>query len=321
MKKIGSAILLLMLIGCAGGRYDVPGQPELNITIQRFDKAFYETGIWTDSAFLNLYANEIMEVGEPGSPMFKNFETIFRTDKDIKKLYTDCQRTFGDVSDIEDELTWGFHRMQYFFPNIPIPKVYMHIAGYGESIVSAPGILSADIDKYLGKDYDVYKSLFSPHQAARMYPEKLAADYMTGWVRSEFTEYKLMEDQRLLDYMVYEGKILFLIQVLLPEESMENLSGFSAEQLDWLAANEKNMWNTILQLQHLYSKDVSIIAKYLREAPYTAYFSIASPGRAAVWSGYNLVSAYMEKNPKVTIQDLMLRTKALDILKGAQYQP
>lgn len=321
MKIVYCSLLLLTLISCAGNRYEVPGKPDLNITIQRFDKTFYESGLWSDSAFLNLYANEIMEVGEPGSKMFQQFETIFRSDADIKKLYNDCQKTFSDVSDIEEELTWGFHRLQYFFPNIPTPKVYMHIAGYGESIVSAPGILSADIDKYLGKDYDVYKSLFSPYQAARMYPEKLTADYMTGWVRSELTEYKLMDDQRLLDYILYEGKILFLIQVLLPEESMENLSGFSSEQLDWCEINEKNMWETMLQLQHLYTKDVSVIAKYIREAPYTAYFSQTSPGRAAIWTGYKIVSAYMEKNPKETIQNLMLKTKAQDLLKGADYHP
>ena len=321
MKKVVGLFLMLALVGCAGNRYEVPGKPEQNITIQRFDKTFYETGLYSDTAFLNLYANEIMEVGEPGSKMFQNFDSIFRTDKDIKKIYADCQKTFSDVSDIEDELTWGFHRLHYFFPSIPTPKVYMHIAGYGESIVSAPGILSADIDKYLGTDYDVYKSLFSPYQTVRMYPEKLASDYMTGWVRSELTEYKLMDNQRLLDYMIYEGKILFLIQVLLPDENMENLSGFTSEQIDWFAANEKHMWNTILQLQHLYSKDNNIIAKYMGEAPYTAYFSQASPGRAAVWTGYRIVSAYMEKHPKVSVQDLMLKTKAQDVLKGAGYQP
>ncbi len=321
MKKNLGFLLFLTLLSCAGGRYEVPGKPENNITIQRFDRTYYETGMCPDSAFLNLYANQIMEVGEPGSKMFQQFDSVFRNDKDLKKLYNDCQKTFSDVSDIEEELTWGFHRMQYFFPNIPIPKVYMHIAGYGESIVSAPGILSADIDKYLGKDYDAYKSFFSPYQIDRMYPEKLTADYLTGWVRSELTEYKLMDNQRLLDFIIYEGKMLFLMQILLPDESMENLSGFTTEQLEWLGANEKNMWGTITQLQHLYSKDVSIIAKYIRESPNTPFFSAESPGRAAIWTGYRIISAYMEKNPKASLQSLMLKTKAQDVLKGADYRP
>jgi uncharacterized protein YjaZ len=81
------------------------------------------------------------------------------------------------------------------------------------------------------------------------------------------------------------------------------------------------MWNSILQFQHLYSKDNSIIAKYTEEAPFTAFFSQASPGRAAIWIGYKIVSAYMEKHPKVSVQDLLLKTKAQDVLKGADYHP
>jgi hypothetical protein len=321
MKRFFGLFLLLILVSCAGGRYEVPGNPAQDITIQRFDKTFYETGMSQDSVFLNLYANQIMEVGEPGSTMFKQFETIFRSDKDINKLYTDCQNTFSDVSDIEEELTWAFHRLRYFFPSIPIPRIYMHIAGYGESIVSAPGILSADIDKYLGTDYDVYKSLFSPYQTVRMYPEKITSDYMTGWVRSELSEYKLMDNQRLLDYLIYEGKILFLIRILLPNETLENLSGFTTSQLEWCAKNEKNMWVALQQSKHLYSKEVNIIAKYTREAPNTPFFSEDSPGRAAAWTGYRIVESYMEKNPKVTVPNLMLKTKAQEVLRGAYYHP
>jgi len=320
MKRL-IGLCSLFLLSCTGGRYDVPGKPEQNITIQRFDQTFYKTGSCSDSAFLDLYANQIMEVGEPGSTMFKHFEQIFRNDASVRELYSDCQERFSDVSDIETELTWAFHRLKYFFPNIPIPKVYMHIAGYGESIVSAPGILSADIDKYLGTDYDVYKSLYSPYQAQKMYPEKLAADYVTGWVRSELTEDKLMDQHQLLDYMIYEGKILFFMKVLIPEESMENLSGFTTAQLDWCTQNEHNTWETLLRLKHLYNTDASIVSKYIQEAPYTAFFPTDSPGRAAIWTGYRMVDAYMENNPHVSIQDLLLKTNAQAVLTGARYNP
>lgn len=319
MKRLLGLCLLALITSCKSGRFDVPGIPNQNISIQRFDKAFYENKTTLDSTFLNLYANQILEVGEPGGKMFNQFEAIFRKDSDIQKLYKDCQSTFHDVSDIEEELTWSFFRMHYFFPNIPIPKVYMHIAGYGESIISAPGIVSAAIDKYLGKDYTVYKSLFDPYQSQRMYPEKLPVDYVTGWVRSELTEDQLMNDTRLLDYMIYEGKILFLVRVLMPEESMNNLTGFSNEQLNWCISNENKMWETITQMQHLYSKEQSVITKYIGEAPYTSYFPQESPGKAATWIGYRIVESYMERNTKVSIQDLMYKMKSLDILKGSAY--
>ncbi len=318
MKPLFGILAALFLVSCAGGRYEVPGNPVQNITIQRFDKEFYEKKN-LDTAFLNLYANQIMEVGEPGSKIFRQFENIYRKDKEIKKIYNDCQSMFNDISDIEEELTWAFHRLHYFFPAIPVPKVYMHIAGFGESIVSAPGMVSASIDKYLGKDYDMYRSLYSPYQSQRMYRAKLPADYVIGWVRSEFTERTLIQKQRLLDYMLYEGRILFLTQILLPDETMENLTGFTTNQLTWCTQNENNMWETITQQQQLYSSDPVVIAKYLREAPFTPYFPQESPGRAATWVGYRIVSAYMEKNPNVTIQELMTTLKAQDILKGSSY--
>ena len=319
MKRLLGALVLLLLVSCNTSRFEVPGNPTQNIVIERFDKVFYEKGLSLDTTFLNFYANQIMEVGEPGSKMFKQFESIFRNDKEIEKLYNDCQRTFKDVSKIESELTWAFYRLHYFFPEIPIPKVYMHIAGFGESIVSAPNMLSASIDKYLGKDYDIYSTLFDPYQSQRMYPEKLPVDYVTGWVRSELTEDKLLKDHRLLDYMIYEGKISYLIRILMPEENLENITGLNTQQLAWCSKNERNMWETMSKLQHLNSKDTKVISKYIDEAPFTTFFPQDSPGRAATWVGYRIVESYMEKNSKVSLKDLLLKTKAEDILKRSNY--
>jgi len=320
MKKFVGFCLLVSLFGCGEGRFYVPGKPTHLITINRFDQTFFKTGNSPDTAFLNLYANQIMEVGEPGSTMFLQFDSVFRNDRQMRQIYNDCQRTFKNISPIEEKLTQAFHRLHYFFPDIPYPKVYMHISGFGESIVSAPGILSAGIDKYLGPDYPIYPTIYSPFQIQRMYPEKILSDYMTGWVRSEFTEDLLIDQQRLLDYMVYEGKILYLLKVLLPDESMENLTGFRKEQLNWCVTNEKKMWESILRLQHLYSTDPLVISRYIGEAPRTSFFPEDSPGRAAAWTGYRIVEKYMDLQQEATIPELF-ETKAQNILSRSLYRP
>ena len=314
-------ISLILLFSCDNNRFGVPGKPDKNISIYRFDQEFYKTGTSSDSTYLDLYANNIMEVGEPGSKMYLDFSGIFRTDPEVKQLYNDCQESFSDVSDIENQLTWAFFRLQYFLPEITVPKVYMHISGFGESIISANGILSASIDKYLGKDYPIYQSIYQPYQTLRFSREKLVADYMNGWIRSELTEEKMLEQERLLDYMVYEGKLLFLLKVILPDEKLENLIGFSSKQLQWCEANEKNIWDSILKLQHLYSTDRLVIAKYINEAPNTAFFPEDSPGRAAIWIGYQIVQSYMDKNTNITLKELMFKTKSQDILSGSTYHP
>jgi hypothetical protein len=323
MKWFGIFCLtgLLLLSSCEKNRFNVPGRPDFKITINRFDQDFQTEETRIDSAFLYLYATSIVGVGEPGGDMYQNFYDIFHKDADISNLYDSCERTFVEVRHIEKELTWAFFRLRYFFPDIPIPKVYMHISAYGESIVSAPGILSASLDKYLGTGHPMYRTLFQPYQAQRMYPEKIVSDYMIGWIRSELTVEKLVEKDRLLDYMLYEGKILYLLKVVLPDEPMENITALTTKGLKWCMDNEKNMWNSLMRLQHLYSSDRLIIAKYIEEAPKTAFFPDDSPGRAITWTGYRIIESYLEKNEKVMLPELLLNTDAQAILAGSVYHP
>ena len=185
----------LLLLSCKGNRFDVPGKPEHPIKLVRFDQQFHTNDTSIDTAFLHLYAVNIMEMGEPGSENFRAFSNIYHQDKDLANLYDSCQHIFSDTRALETSLTWAFYRLTYFFPKMKIPTVYMHISGYGQSIVSAPGMLSASLDKYLGADHPIYKVLYEPHQAIRMIPEKLLSDYLLGWIQSEFTPSDVMNQK------------------------------------------------------------------------------------------------------------------------------
>jgi len=46
-----------------------------------------------------------------------------------------------------------------------------------------------------------------------------------------------------------------------------------------------------------------------------------SPGRAAVYVGYDIVPEYMKRNPKLTLQDLAREDNAQKILDEAKYKP
>lgn len=319
-KIIGLCILICFLSCRQKERHEVKGTPSHRININRFDQTFYNTGSSTDSTFLDLYANQIMEVGEPGSPMFQQFDSIFRNDKQMRQIYKDCQTVFKDVKPIEDKLTNAFYRLHHFFPDIPYPKVYMHISGFGESIVSAPGILSASIDKYLGSDYPLYQTLFNPQLVQKMNPDKIVSDYMTGWVRSEFTEETMISEQRLVDYIIYEGKLLYLIKMVLPDERFENISSLNTDQLIWCTKNEKTIWDTLINLKYLYSSEPMVLTKYLTDAPTTTFLPKESPGRVVVWTGLRIVEKYMENKPDASIQNLF-KAGTKEILSESLYRP
>lgn len=319
-----TALLLLcclLLASCKENRFEVPGKPEHPINVVRFDRQFHTNDPTIDSAFLNLYAVNIMEVGKPGSEGYRDFCNIYHSDPNFTNLYDSCQQAFPETKKLETGLTWAFYRLTYFFPKIAIPKVYMHISGYGQSIVSAPGMLSASLDKYLGADHPMYKILYQPHQIQRMQPDKLLSDYMTGWIQSEFTPNDLIGKSRLLDYMLYEGRIIFLTSLVLPDEPLERLFAFTPEQLKWCKQHEKDMWDGVVQHQLLFSSDKQVMSRFLDDTPTTAYFPKESPGRAITWIGYRIIACYMQQNPKTNLQELMSIKNAQLLLNGSAYHP
>lgn len=311
----------LLLLSCQNNRFEVPGTPEHPIKIVRFDQQFHTNDTTLDSAFLKLYAVNIMEVGEPGSDDYQAFLDIYHHDKDLANLYDSCQQHFNDTKELETGLTWAFHRLTHFFPDMSTPTVYMHISGYGESIVSAPGMLSASLDKYLGTKHHMYQILYQPHQVRRMQPEKMLSDYLLGWIQSEWTPNDLMGKDQLLDYLLYEGRIIFLTSIVLPDEPLERLFAFTPEQLEWCRENEKKMWDGIVQHQLLFTKDKQILSCFLGDEPTTSYFPKESPGRAATWIGYRIIKEYMQQHPKTSLQELMTIKDAQLLLNGSTYHP
>jgi hypothetical protein len=327
MKLLHVIISLLLVLGaitfvsCKTKNKPENNHNEISMSIMRFDQDFMNRNKNTDSSFLVLYSTKIMEVEYPGSEMYNQFDSIFHTDKEVLKLYQDCQKQFGNTEIISKRLSEAFGKLHELFPEMNIPKLCMHISYYGESIISSEKFLSASIDKYLGKDYPGYQSRFQPYQIQKMYKEKIVTDYMTGWLRSEFLINSGSVTDCLLDYMVYEGKLLYLLKIILPKENMQNFTGFNEEQLNWCMKNEKKMWDALSKFQHLYTTDRLTIAKYIEDAPNTSFFPVESPGRAIIWNGNKIVEYYMKNNKDVTVRDLMLNNDSRKILASSLYHP
>jgi hypothetical protein len=121
--------------------------------------------------------------------------------------------------------------------------------------------------------------------------------------------------------MLYNGKIIYFTKALLPEESDSLIIGFSKYQMEWCKANEEKMWTYLVENKKLFSTDLLTISKFVNPAPFTKDFTNQSPGRAAVWIGYQIINRYMAKNSEVTLQQLMLDKNYKEILRKSKYRP
>jgi hypothetical protein len=85
--------------------------------------------------------------------------------------------------------------------------------------------------------------------------------------------------------------------------------------------NEQKIWAHLLTKKLLYSTQPFLTQKYIGERPSTPEIGKDAPGRIGAWVGWQIVRAYMQENPSVTLPQLLAETNAQKILTGSKYKP
>lgn len=333
MKKYIYTILLISfaLIGCKREKRhaDLTGI-DFEIKIQRFDSAFWSldtTNLKSEFARLQteypditpIYTENVVRFGHPDSSITHETYQFFRRDTSVQQLYGDALRLYSDLSDIEKDLTTAFRRARYFIPQFTTPNIYCHVSGLNQSLIVDETFISLSIDNYLGTEYPLYKKIgIYNYQRPNMRREKVASDYITAWLSSEFAT---SIANNLLTDMVHRGKILYTVSVLLPETPEHVIMGYSEEEWKWVEKNESNMWNSLIYTKALYTTNMIEKNKYINDGPFTLPFTQESPGRAGVYIGWQIVEHYMRNNPEISIQQLLQQPDAQVILNNSNYKP
>jgi hypothetical protein len=272
--------------------------------------------------FLQLFSY-VINTGNINDSSFGDFLVRFCTDKQNNDVYNLTMKVYPDLSTIEEDLDDAFRHYLYYFPGKTVPAVYTCITGFNNSIITGDSILGISLDRYLGADCKYYPMLrIYKYLSDRMTPENIVPDCMYGWAVSEwdFSSVKYPADN-VLSEMIHDGKLKYFEKCMLPEAPDSLIFGFSPAQMKFCLNNEGLMWQYLLEHDLLFSTDQFTIRKLTGEAPFTSYFTNESPGQAAVWLGFRIIEAYMHRNPRTPLADLMTDTDIQGILQTAKYNP
>lgn len=317
------------LCSCCGQRAEAIGYlPAEPVEIHRFDQALYRLIDTRDTTLIALLKKEyqqmleitgkgILNVQTPDDPAYFSKLLHFYSEPTLKNLYRDALARYETVTDLQQQLGDGFAYLKLHFPAMQIPAVYMHVSGFNQNVLVGDSLLSLSIDKYLGQDYPLYQDFFYDYQQRKMKPTNVAPDYLAGWIMSEYPfEGK---ENVLLDRMVYEGKINYLIAEALPGLSPALLMGYTDEAYAWCEEKEKEIWKAMVERKHLYTPDQITTGKYFEDTP-CSFLSNEAPGNIGKWIGWQIVRKYMEKTG-ATPEALMQNQDAQDILTQSKYKP
>jgi hypothetical protein len=331
--KILVFISVIIFTSCSGSDRQIPDIKDSPVSLEfhHFYKFFPgEPGYFKPDSVLNYYkefprffdifSRYVISIGGPEKKDFLILANAFCYDPMIRGTYNDCKKIHGDLKGTEEELQKAFGFYNYYFPSRPIPDIYFYQSGFNQSVIIDSCILGIAIDKYLGQGYELYAKLGLPrYQCSRMIPEMMVPDAMRAWIESEFP----FPDSslNLLNAMVYNGKIQYLLEHVLPYYHDTTLFAFSGKQWEWCEKNEIKMWTFYIENKKLFDTNPMEVKRFTDDGPFTNQFSNESPARTGVWTGWRIVKMYMENNPGVSLETLMKENDGQKILVGSGYNP
>ena len=305
-------------------KVELPKQDTFTIKIHRFEKALFEVDLKDFQNGLKKIKPEFHFFLDGDLNDKANLRQLkdYLTDQYNLKLYDDCVKKYPDLKDIEPTFTKAFRLYKYYFPDKKIPKVYTYVSGLdcNNQIKFADSVLIIALDMYLGADYKFYKNIDQPvYKQKRFRKDFILPDCIHEIAKSMIDNSK--ENKKFIDYIIYEGKVLYFMDAILPDTPDSLKMYYTPSQMDWCVKNEKNIWSFIIDKKLLYATDPSLISKLFIDGPFTPVFSKQSPPKTGIWIGWQIVRSYMNNNPKISLKELFLNQDAQDILTRSKYKP
>ncbi len=332
--KISIIIFLFILLvsSCTNNkRFEITNsEPVKALQLVRFDSLLLNTDTLNLTAevkrfyndypeFMPYFAEQIIGTNPNDTVEVTRLIKAFRANKEFEKVNADVQKVFAKTDSLQSNIANAYQYLNHFFPEIKTPPVYFFVSGFNRSIILEEDFVGIGLDLYLGSNYPKYAEISYQYMVYNMRPASIAPDLISALL---FRHFQFDGNQeRLLENMLYRGKVMYVLSVLMPETAPNDIMGYTRFQWEWCRKYEDKIWNTIVGQKDIYSSDQLLINKYLNDAPFTATVSQESPGRLGTWIGWQIVQSYMDKNPEVTLQQLMKTKDYQLILNKSEYQP
>ncbi len=262
----------------------------------------------------------VLKLGSIDDPDYPERLRQFVSDHSNYQIYKRTMQVFPDLDTFTNELTGAFKHYRYYFPDKSVPRIITYVSGFNQSAITDDSLLAVSLDKYLGKDEQIYRQIgVYNYLLTNMHPKKLVSDCMQFWSETEFPFYDSVDN--LIAHMIYRGRMLYFTHAMLPEQPDTLNWGFTQANMETLETSEKAMWAYLVQNKMLFNTDGFTIDKFILEGPFTKDFGRDSPSRAAIWIGYRIVQSYMRRNREITLPGLMEERNYMKILNMSAYNP
>lgn len=256
----------------------------------------------------------------PISPeLIRNLQD-YTHDKYIREVFDESAKNFENIDAINDGLTNAFSRYQVAFPKKKIPTITTYISPFYSNISATENNLGIGLHAYLGADYKYYPSTGQPMYLIKKFrKEYIVTDAMKGWIDSDYMNDST--EQNFINQIIYQGKVLYALEVLVPDVDDTIRTGYSSKQLDWVFDNEQNIWKVLVDNNLLFSNKPKLYLKFINDGNTTSGFPKEAPAKLGGFIGWQIVRSYMKKNEGMSLEKLFQISDGKRILNESGYKP
>ena len=344
--KSNFLILLTWAILFSCKNKDVPDVSgiKVQLVVQRFDKDFFaiDTNYMFASlqqlqakypGFLSDYLQNILGLPPVTDTSQATIAAIRKFLSDYKSVKDSSNKIFADLDPVKKEIIQSLKFVKHYFPNYKLPgkliafigpmDAYFEgaLGGYGDVITS--DALAVGLQLHLGRDFSLYKSemgqaLYPTYISRRFTPEYIPVNCTKNIIDDLYPDQSA--GKHLVIQMVEKGKRMYMLDKLMPFSDDTLKIGYTRSQLQGCYSNEGLIWNYFLTNGLLYNNDPGMIKNYIGESPNTPEFGEGAPGNIGLFTGWQIVKKYMEKNPNLPLESL-IQADARKIFEESKYRP
>lgn len=334
-KNLIFLVATILVFSCKNGK-QIPDVSNIKVDLQveRFEEDFFKADTNNLTAhfdklgakykgFFPDYLSNIVGLTPPVDTIVLQAKYFIGS---YKPVYDSSLAVFKNFDGLANQVKQGLQFVKYYFPKYPLPNKLITFIGPMNSFANiiTPEGLCVGLQSYMGNQFSWYNTDRFQVEYPKFVSRKFSPEYIpVNCIRNIIVTDLFPPNNNsrtLIEQMVEAGKRLYLLDAFMPNAPDTLKIGYTAEQLKGCYENESNIWGLFVNNDLLFATEPSIIKDYMNDGPSTTAFGEKSPGMIGVFTGWQIVKKWMEKNNKATLDQLM-KTPPKQIFEESKYRP
>lgn len=333
---------LVFILSCNGcdnqSQREIKPEKMVKVSVLRFDRELFALANKPDSIELGLtalaakygsfyrsYAQDVLNMPlQANDSLFLKPMNMLLGYKPMLQLQQAVDSAFPNLAFLEVGLSRAMAIYQQAFPEAKLPTFVGFTSEFGYANIVFDSAICIGLDMYMNQRFiDYYRAYeFPEFMIRKLSKEYMAVNAIKALGISKY-EHQTNKDKRFLATMVLEGKIRYFIKALMPDLPDSLLMGYTTAQWEWSKQNEGQIWTHLIDQQLLYQNEPSQFMRYFNDGPFTSAQGVPpeSAPMIGTWMGLQMVRAYMNEYPEITLKQLMEDMNPDMILKRSKYRP